>query len=106
MNTDIIEYIESIDDIDDIDVLESIISAVNLKILKLKKVEIQKARAQVKEMAASLGVDPSELVPNPKVIIKYRNPNNLKETWSGRGKYPNWLNRELAAGAKKEDFLV
>ena len=37
---------------------------------------------------------------------RYRNKNNPEETWTGRGKQPNWLTKELAAGAKLEDFLI
>jgi len=36
---------------------------------------------------------------------KYCSPDG-KETWSGRGKPPLWMQSLLAAGAKKEDFMV
>jgi DNA-binding protein H-NS len=38
--------------------------------------------------------------------IKYRNPANSGETWSGRGREPKWLTREMASGRRKEDFLI
>lgn len=34
------------------------------------------------------------------------NPDNPEETWAGRGKIPRWMAPKLAAGAKKEDFLI
>ena len=44
--------------------------------------------------------------PYPKVLPKYRNPNDPTETWSGRGKQPRWLVAQLRAGKKLDDFLI
>jgi DNA-binding protein H-NS len=41
-----------------------------------------------------------------KVAVKYRNPANPKETWTGRGKQPRWLATETAKGRKLDEFLV
>ena len=41
-----------------------------------------------------------------KVPPKYRNPANPAETWTGRGKQPRWMVREIEAGKKVEDFLI
>lgn len=41
-----------------------------------------------------------------KVKPKYRNPDNPKETWSGRGRAPRWLSALLAKGKKIEQFLI
>jgi len=38
------------------------------------------------------------------VAVKYRGPNG--ETWSGRGKAPNWLTSLQAQGRERDDFLV
>jgi DNA-binding protein H-NS len=35
---------------------------------------------------------------------KYVNPDNRAETWTGRGRKPNWLVAKLAKGAKMADF--
>ena len=40
-----------------------------------------------------------------KVAPKYRDPAS-GNTWTGRGKTPNWLAAKLAAGKTKEDFAV
>jgi DNA-binding protein H-NS len=40
------------------------------------------------------------------VAAKYRNPANPEQTWSGRGKRPNWFNDALKAGKKEKDLLV
>jgi len=40
------------------------------------------------------------------VAPKYRNPENLDETWSGRGKPPRWMSALLAQGKDKDEFLI
>jgi len=34
------------------------------------------------------------------------NATNPAETWSGRGKRPNWLKAQLAAGRTLEEFRI
>ena len=41
-----------------------------------------------------------------KLPPKYINPANPSQTWSGRGKRPNWLVDELNKGKQLEDFRV
>lgn len=41
-----------------------------------------------------------------KVAVKYRDPENVENTWTGRGMTPRWLREKTEAGAKLEDFLV
>ena len=40
------------------------------------------------------------------IAPKYRNPDNPSEIWSGRGREPKWMQREIAEGKSKEDFLI
>ena len=40
----------------------------------------------------------------PPVAVKYRGPKG--ETWSGRGKPPNWLKSLVAQGQARDEFLV
>lgn len=37
---------------------------------------------------------------------KYRNPEDDTQTWSGRGRRPEWVNAALAAGKGLEDLAV
>lgn len=37
---------------------------------------------------------------------KYANPDNTRETWTGRGRKPNWLVAKLAKGASLQDFAI
>jgi DNA-binding protein H-NS len=38
--------------------------------------------------------------------VKYVNPSDESETWTGRGHRPRWLKQKLADGHRVEDFLV
>jgi DNA-binding protein H-NS len=40
------------------------------------------------------------------VAVKYRNPTNADEVWSGRGRMPLWLGAEIKAGKDREEFLI
>ena len=39
-------------------------------------------------------------------VAKYKNPDNHAETWTGRGRKPNWLLARIAKGAKMTDFEI
>ena len=41
-----------------------------------------------------------------KVAPKYRNPDNPKETWSGRGMQPRWLAEQVRRGKSAAYFLI
>jgi DNA-binding protein H-NS len=39
-------------------------------------------------------------------LAKYRNPDNHADTWTGRGRKPNWLVAKLSKGATMDDFEI
>ncbi|MBY0226271.1 MAG: H-NS histone family protein [Hyphomicrobium sp.] len=41
-----------------------------------------------------------------KSAAKYANPDDRSQTWTGRGRKPNWLIARLKKGAKLEDFAI
>lgn len=41
-----------------------------------------------------------------KVAPKYKNPDNVFETWTGRGKQPKWVVAALAGGKTLEQLLI
>ena len=71
-------------------------------------------RAEVKQAMALLaekrGFSVSELFGGrgrgKTSVAKYANPANRAETWTGRGRKPNWLVAKLKKGAKMEDFAI
>jgi DNA-binding protein H-NS len=70
----------------------------------------------VKEKIAALarehGFDVRELVApgkgrNGSVAVKYRDPQNPQNTWTGRGRMPRWMAQATKGGkVKREDFLI
>jgi DNA-binding protein H-NS len=77
-----------------------------------RKITLEKAKwdERLRKLnSASRTVDGSgkrERRPYPKVLAKYRNPKNPKETWAGRGKQPRWLAAQLQSGKKLDEFLI
>lgn len=69
--------------------------------------------AQIKELAASIGVA-VEIIEGEKkterkagkVAARYRNPNNSTQTWTGRGLAPKWMQELLASGRDKSEFEI
>lgn len=39
-------------------------------------------------------------------VAKYANPENRSDTWTGRGRKPNWLVERLRKGADLSDFEI
>ncbi|QCO66995.1 H-NS histone family protein [Luteimonas yindakuii] len=42
----------------------------------------------------------------PPVAAKYRDPENKRNTWSGRGRMPRWLAERMKRGQSVADFLI
>ena len=76
--------------------------------------EKKELRAEMEAIAAKAGLTLAEILggkrgssmKGSKVPIKYRNPKDADETWTGRGRKPNWLTAALKKGQKIESFLV
>ena len=73
----------------------------------------KEALAQIKELAAGLGMTVKELLASqgkwgagPKGEPKYRNPDNPDQTWTGKGTRPGWFVAALARGIAREDMLI
>ena len=76
--------------------------------------ERKELRAEMEAIAAKAGLTLAEIIggkrgsamKGSKVAVKYRNPKDADETWTGRGRKPNWLTAALKKGQKIESFLV
>jgi DNA-binding protein H-NS len=72
---------------------------------------ISKAREQILHIARSAGISEKELLrikapettPKNTVKVKYRNPNDSAQQWSGRGRKPAWVQAWIASGNSIED---
>lgn len=83
-------------------------------VLARKQAEEKEAlKSKLAEMAKASGFSIEDIVGKGvrggkgSVPIKYRDPKNAQNTWTGRGRMPRWM---VAAtkqrGVKKEDFLI
>lgn len=72
---------------------------------------ISKAREQILHIARSAGLSEKQLravkvLKAPKqggVQVKYRNPEDPNQQWSGRGRQPAWVKAWVASGGSLED---
>jgi DNA-binding protein H-NS len=90
------------------------------KLTKAKAAVRNRAKSEAKQkidaILASYGFSIGELyavsrVGRPRGSVgnkaaKYANPDNRGETWTGRGRKPNWLVAKLAKGASLQDFAI
>jgi DNA-binding protein H-NS len=82
--------------------------------IEAKRAEEQAAiREQAAKLAAEAGFSLDEIVSTKgmdrrrgKAAAKYRNPKNASQTWTGRGRKPNWLVAELETGRKLDTFEI
>jgi DNA-binding protein H-NS len=83
--------------------------------LMLQKQNSERAelRQRMTAMAREHGFDLRELLDGRRkgkvggVAVKYRDPRNPENTWTGRGRTPRWLVAALKGGkASKDDFLI
>jgi len=70
--------------------------------------ERSEVRAKMEEIARASGFSAAELFggrrgKGGKVALKYKNPKDPSQTWTGRGRRPNWM---VEAGGNPERFLI
>jgi DNA-binding protein H-NS len=77
--------------------------------------EVQKAREQILAIAQSVGVPLKDLMGSGRgaktasagtgsVAVRYRNPDDSAQQWTGRGRQPKWV-KEWVEGGKSLDQL-
>jgi DNA-binding protein H-NS len=92
------------------------LAAMETRIARLKNekqnAERLELRQKLTDIAKQQGFDIHELFGKGRkgkgsVAVKYRDPKNRENTWTGRGRMPRWMAAATKGGkAKKEDFLV
>jgi len=86
------------------DLHERVIAELAVKIAAEKKALDERLR-RLGAAAADRELKPTKR-PYPKVLPKYRNPQNAAETWAGRGKQPHWVRALLRSGKKLDDIRI
>ena len=71
------------------------------------------ARGKLEAYAKELGVKLEDVLDAPKmsakkapIAPKYRHPENLSLTWSGRGRKPTWFIEALDSGMSHDDLKI
>lgn len=96
--------------------LQDQIAELQRKAEEVRKQEIASVIAEIKSKMADFGITLSDLgapgkgrkggkKPAAPGTYKYRNP-ATGETWTGRGRKPQWLVNALTAGKNQEDYLA
>jgi len=79
-------------------------------IAEKRAADAQATKEQLRQMAEKAGFDIRELYgkrgPKSTGFAKYRNPKDSSQTWTGRGRKPNWLVDAVKKGAKLESFAI
>jgi DNA-binding protein H-NS len=86
--------------------LWSLHAEVNDELARRIKLKNAKLEERLHALQAVTGENERERRRYPKVLAKYRNPQNPSETWAGRGKQPRWLAAQLQSGKELDQFLV
>jgi len=93
--------------------IQSLISNAERALKEKQSSKRKEVIAQIKELAASIGVS-VEIIEGDKkaerkigkVAAKYRNPVDASQTWTGRGLAPKWMQDLLADGHNKAEFEI
>lgn len=81
------------------------------KLRLIEEEQIQDKLKKVSDYMLSIGLKPNDLKAlkirkEPTIKYQYIDENNNQLTWSGRGKIPRWLSKQLEQGKSLDDFLV
>ena len=77
-------------------------AALNFKVIEKRRA----IESKLAKLGSFQGGATPRGVARKKVAPKYRNPDNDKETWTGRGMKPQWLAAAIKAGKKLDHFLI
>ena len=79
--------------------------------------EVQKAREQIIAIAQSVGLPLKDLIntnvrgakgtqAGGSVAVRYRNPDNASQQWTGRGRQPKWVKEWVEGGQPLDQLRV
>jgi len=90
---------------------EDLVEAIRFR----KTTEVKEVRAELAEVAKRKGFNLEDVF-GKKIAsgrgykstmqAKYRNPDDFTQTWTGRGRKPNWMAAKLSKGASIDQFRV
>ena len=98
----------------DYQALQALSLQLETELAKRKDQEKQRILQQLQTAAAASGFTVAELLgeigsgkkAKKPVAAQYANPADLSQTWSGRGRKPQWVHDALASGATLETLKI
>jgi DNA-binding protein H-NS len=95
------------------DELKALIKSAEKALQSLETRRLAEAKKAAESAAKEYGFSLDELLGSgPKAkkgskgTPKYRNPADPDQTWTGKGRKPNWVNDALSAGQNMEDLKI
>ncbi|NBD30648.1 MAG: H-NS histone family protein [Alphaproteobacteria bacterium] len=99
--------------------LEKLRRDIDKQIERLKQQDLKKARDAAEKAAASLGFSLDEVIGDSGKktrasrgrsksagVPKYANPADPSQTWTGKGRQPQWYKDAIAAGKSPESMKI
>lgn len=92
--------------------LEKLQADVDKALRNVAKTELKEARKAAEKAAAKFGFTLSEISGGGKPIkkqasaAKYASPDDPSQTWSGRGRQPQWYKDAIATGKTPEELAI
>lgn len=100
-------------DLDDLskNELEKLIKDAEKALKTLETRRLAEAKKAAESAAKEYGFSLDELLGGTakkgnKSLPKYKNPNDPSQTWTGKGRKPNWVNDALAEGKTMDDLSI
>ncbi|ATG37841.1 putative regulatory protein, H-NS histone family (plasmid) [Phaeobacter piscinae] len=79
----------------------------------VQKESLQNAYAEMQKVSSKFGVALDDVISlhngkgkKTKSPAKYINPEDPTQTWTGRGRKPEWVHAALAAGQSLDDLMI
>ena len=92
--------------------LRELATAIDRELGQREREEVKKTAQQMKELAASLGMSVDEILGYGKKINgkksppKYQHPENPQQTWTGKGRQPEWFKELVTQGRTFEELKI
>lgn len=99
--------------------LEKLREKIDKALAGLKKKELKAAKEAAEKAAAAHGFSLAELTgatakvgrkkatgPKTKAPAKYKNPNDASQTWTGKGRQPQWFKDAMSAGSTPDALEI
>jgi DNA-binding protein H-NS len=91
--------------------LDKLRDAIDAEKIKRQQEDRERLLAEVRQAASRYGMSVNKFLKSSErrrrsAAPKYRNPDDPKEVWSGRGKQPKWVQDALASGRSLDDLAA